>query len=216
MNDRSLHPPESRSPRPLSEARALLSCPPEVFSLTHAITVSQPLAWAAAAGYCPVLMSDTRPPMEREGQLIGIHASQHWISGAEMTALEPALGRKVTGADAMAAQSRGALVGVARLVGVIRADRYQPSRLFHRVKGHSSLIAETLSDERCQEIAPWWRSGSKWGLLLTDAVLLPEPILMRGAGGVWRIVSPEPDGSQGRRPEARDWALEQWRKARGA
>lgn len=148
-------------------------------ALTHATTVPQPLAWAIVAGHCPVLMSDTRPDMRHEGTLIGIHASRtHGEAKGECWRSVPV--------PASRELVFGALIGVARLVGTIRADKYQPSWVFHRVQGRSSAIVETLSYEQCQRIAPWWRSGSKWGLLLAEAVLLPEPIPMRGAGGLWR------------------------------
>jgi hypothetical protein len=186
-------------------------------ALTHAITVPQPLAWAAAAGYCPVLMSDTRPPMEREGQVIGIHASK---ASPATIPCECGCGvyrndwpGRALRIDVPAHLAFGALIGVARLVGVVRrVHAMGPGQTpdFEALIGRS--VPQSLDAATCTTLRPWWRSGSKWGLLLTDAVLLPEPIPMRGAGGVWFIPSSNPLAPS----ELAGRALEQWRKARGA
>lgn len=156
-------------------------------TLTHAVTVPQPLAWAIAAGHCPVLMSDTRPDMRHEGKPIGIHA------GRAIPMFRPTPWPVVIGFDRTVALPRGALIGVARLVGVVRAGMI--SGQFQRMAGRS--VSDSMPAELNARIRPWWRSGWKWGLLLAEAVLLQEPIPMRGAGGLWRIHRP-------------------WRKARGA
>jgi hypothetical protein len=188
-------------------------------TLTHATTVPQPLAWACAAGHCPVIMSDTRPGMEHEGKLIGIHASKRWSGDDYFDAFRGTLPDVFPPPETL---TYGALIGVARLVGVVQAKAGDPIRFWH-VSGRSACVGTYASEDVAARIRPWWRSDSKWGLLLTDAVLLPEPIPMRGAGGVWRISGCD-DGYGG--PPTRDfyderryfdaWALEQWRKARGA
>lgn len=181
-------------------------------TLTHALTIHQPYAWAVAAGHKPVENRTWRPPLEAVGKLIGIHA------GLTMDPVEGECWRSVPvpGPNTLV---YGALIGVARLVGVIRADRYQPSWVFHRVQGRSSAIAETLSYERCQQIAPWWRGP--WGWLLEEAVLLSEPIPMRGQQGLWKLPTmldfnrgPPIAGGMAIIMDPRAVALEQWRKAR--
>lgn len=180
-------------------------------TLTHAVTVPQPLAWALAAGHCPVLMSDTRPGLEHEGKLIGIHAHGKYFAPSALDDMEARLGRLMTAEEERAVLARGALIGVARLVGVVRAGMI--SGQFQRMAGRA--VSDSLPAETCARIRSWWRSGSKWGLLLADAVLLPEPIPMRGAGGVWRIGAGIWAGSgRGCAPAA--LALEQWRKARSS
>jgi hypothetical protein len=193
-------------------------------TLTHAVTVPQPLAWACAAGHCPVIMSDARPGMEHAGKLIGIHAGG-WRPHPALVSVRrtrEALPPGGTLPD-LASLTLGALIGVARLVGVVRTRRWVPPGRMHELQFdlmRGRCATEPIDNETCARIRPWWRSGSKWGLLLSEAVLLPEPIPMRGAGGVWRI------------PECKRWvgglcvddlphhcvpakrALEQWRKAR--
>jgi hypothetical protein len=188
-------------------------------TLTHASTIPQPLAWACAAGHCPVIMSDTRPGMEHEGKLIGIHASRRPAADGGASVLAALGWSELPGVFPC-----GALIGVARLVGVVRPlgrfyNRDDGGPSFGRCVGRGPILA-LLDQATSKRIEAWWRSGSKWGLLLAEAVLLPEPIPMRGAGGVWRI------------PECKRWvgglcvddpphhcvpakrALEQWRKAR--
>jgi hypothetical protein len=188
-------------------------------TLTHATTVPQPLAWACAAGHCPVIMSDTRPGMEHEGKLIGIHASKRWSGDDYFDAFRGTLPDVFPPPETL---TYGALIGVARLVGVVQAKAGDPIRFWH-VSGRSTCVGTYASEDVAARIRPWWRSDSKWGLLLTDAVLLPEPIPMRGAGGVWRIPEVpvqtfEPVGANVLTftRYAAPWALEQWRKARGA
>ena len=206
-------------------ARGVVGCrgpwmPPAAWEpviLTHATTQPQPLAWAQAAGHCPVILSDTRPDLARIGELLGIHASRERVSAEEWFSATQPLPHTVAPPED---QPRGALVGVVRLVGVIR--RWSGVSTwrgvdFERQTGRGP-IWDVLTREECARIRPWWRSGTKWGLLLSEAVLLSEPIPMRGSGGVWRIPSmavphlAEPHASQ---RLAADWALEQWRKARG-
>lgn len=190
-------------------------------TLTHATTQPQPLAWAQAAGHCPVILSDTRPELARIRELLGIHAGladpagKPWPIPADQPQ-PPHLSLEY-----------GALVGVVRLVGVIRAvvggvgDGWMPGQL--RVTGfemmHGNAVGSALGREQNERIRPWWRSGTKWGLLLSEAVLLSEPIPMRGSGGVWRldrIADPHLQSTDGRWwDSAADWALGQWRKARG-
>ena len=182
-------------------------------TLTHAVTLPQPLAWACC-GPCPVTCSDTRPDMARIGELIGIHASRHWIGIDEAKTLEPMLGRKVTGDEVMAMQRRGALVGVARLRGVVREGRLpHTGRTGFVLQIGRGAVTGALATEVRQRIEPWWRPGTKWGLLLDEAVALSEPIPMRGAGGLWRIT-----GRISKRMQypgdVTAWALEQWRKGR--
>lgn len=184
-------------------------------ALTHAVTVPQPLAWAVAAGHCHVIMSATRPGMEREWKLIGIHAScepirRGWIH--QMPDLAPAL-RSILGFDRLTPADcpLGALIGVARLVGVVRVATSNSEGDWALVRMRGRSVCERLQPDLVSQVRPWWRFGTCYGLLLEDAVLLPEPIPMRGAGGVWRLpfdrAAPEEGGPA-------DWALEQWRMAR--
>lgn len=183
-------------------------------TLTHAVTIHQPLAWAVAAGHCPVVPSDTRPGLEHEGKLIGIHAARvnpDWTRDAKTVSAVVSIPRDLT---------YGALIGVAKLAGV-RIGRTSWGSGLVREFGRGA-VTEPLSATLAEQVKPWWRSGSKWGLLLSDAVLLPEPIPMRGAGGVWRLPTslPWPDGhgpDEGTTARAvAGWALEQWRKARAS
>lgn len=186
-------------------------------TLTHAVTIHQPLAWAVAAGHCPVVPSDTRPGLAHEGKLIGIHASRKlirhgWIHG--MPGLAPAF-RSIPGFDRLtpADCAVGALIGVARLVGICR----EWHGTYERMLG--AAVGNTIDPEYSALLRPWWRTGSKWGLMLRGAVLLPEPIQMRGAGGVWRLPNrllSHPAMGHDRVLPATGWALEQWRKARAS
>lgn len=180
-------------------------------TLTHAITQHQPLAWALASGHCPVICSDVRPALEHEGMLLGIHAAKYGDVGANYFRV---INRLPESFAIPEDRPLGALVGVARLVGVIRTRRWVPPGHLHELRldlMRGRCATEPIDDATCARIVPWWRPGARWGLFLSDAVLLPEPIPMKGAGGVWRI--PATDSGRGLRL-AHEWALEQWRKAR--
>jgi hypothetical protein len=182
-------------------------------TLTHAVTRPQPEAWALASGHCPVINSDTRPGLEHVGKLIGIHAAQRQKPTPEIILRAQV---KIAMGDPHAQPVKftyGALVGVARLVGVVRRlgkfyDRDDGGPSFGRCIGKGAVM-ELLSQAESKRIEPWWRGP--WGWLLEDAVALPEPIPMRGAGGLWRI--PATDAGHGLML-AHEWALEQWRKGR--
>lgn len=180
-------------------------------TLTHATTQPQPLAWAQAAGHCPVILSDTRPDSTRIGELLGIHAGKTYQPldrGPWQTLPHP--GPKTF--------TFGALVGVVRLVGVLAMRRiWEGSSREVLVKFSGRSVFNILGSADELRIRPWWRSGTKWGLLLSDAVLLPEPIPMRGSGGVWRIREATVPSSLGGtwQHDVAGWALAQWRKARG-
>lgn len=189
-------------------------------TLTHAITTHQPLSWAIAAGHCPIINSTTRPGLEHIGKLVGIHASRHFDSEEEV-ARHPALlaaCRAAVNAVAPWNPPCGALLGVARLVGVVRESREYPGQ-FCRLLGRGPAV-DPLDMALNGRIRPWWRGP--WGLLIETEeekdkpLLLPEPIPMRGAGGVWRIPDIDcDDHAEMRWIRASEWALEQWRKARG-
>jgi len=181
-------------------------------TLTHAVTVPQPLAWALASGHCPVIPSDTRPGLEHMGRLIGIHAGLSQVGSLWdfVSAQVPTEFKRQTEA-APPSFPRGALVGVARLVGVVRrTNGPSPHRWLGLMRGRS--VCDAMGEEQCERIRPWWPLGAKWGLLLDEAVALSEPIPMRGAGGLWRISGGTTDGN-GMNVA---WALEQWRKGRAA
>lgn len=148
-------------------------------TLTHAVTQPQPLAWALASGHCPVINSTTRPDMRHFGKLIGIHAGLHVPTRDELSAIATGPLRNHPGYDGEMRLPRGALVGVARLVGVVRKGLLD----FQRMEGKS--ISGSMPTALRARIRPWWRGP--WGWLLEDAVALPEPIPMRGAGGLWRL-----------------------------
>jgi hypothetical protein len=92
------------------------------------------------------------------------------------------------------------------------------------MKGHTGYlrmigrgpVVEPVSVATAERIRPWWRPGTKWGLLLDEAVALPEPIPMRGAGGVWRITATWNDEFRGAAHPVAELAQEQWRKGRAA
>lgn len=183
-------------------------------TLTHARTLQQPIAWAVASGHCPIINSPTRPPLEAVGKLIGIHA------GRQQTQADPS--------DPMADWARaqpdyrlhlGALIGVARLVGVLHVR----DGLYRVMRGNSvdvTLVDQTL----VARIRPWWRGpyGWLWSNEPGDEpLLLQEPVPMRGQQGLWRIdtavVQPCCQAAGCRAHvavSAASWALEQWRKAR--
>ncbi len=183
-------------------------------ALTHAKTERQPIAWAVASGHCPIINSTVRPPLEMVGRLIGIHAGKGWrvLTGAEHEALGRA-GRIGVIQALNTGQHVGALIGVARLVGVVHmagSTREDGGPRFWKHVGRSSSVGEYVSDDLSRRIEPWWRGP--WGWLLEEAVLLPEPIPMRGQQGLWRL--PEVQGGDPWRAAAGVRALEQWRKAR--
>ena len=187
--------------------------------LTHAITVPQPLAWAIASGHCPIIPTDTRPDMGREGGLLGIHAALKRPPRGEVSRY----GAMFVANDH--ATVFGALIGVARLVGVVRPRRWVPPGHMHELKFdmmRGRFATEPVPDDVCARIASWWRLGTKWGLFIEpeSAVLLSEPIPMRGSGGVWRLPGGrhyyvrDGCGDYAERDlTAAEWALEQWRKA---
>lgn len=192
--------------------------------LTHALTIHQPWAWAVAADHKPVENRTRRPPLEAVGKLIGIHAGLANIrKSTEAVAYWPkeAPFPFVPGGPTL---TYGALIGVARLVGVARRipeerrESFDPE--FYLTMGRAGAIHVPMQKSLADRIRPWWRGP--WGWLLEEAVLLPEPIPMRGQQGLWRIpeMVREPAGwrrigvdgdGQG---AAAQWALEQWRKAR--
>ncbi len=190
-------------------------------TLTHAITQPQPLAWAQASGHCPVILSDTRPDLTRVGELMGIHASRErfWPGSTTWHHLSLGFDRTLEPEELDCAKVYGALVGVVRLVGVIREltlkELSTPARSrYGMALGRAAgALVMPVSEEDSERIRPWWRSGTKWGLLLSEAVLLPEPIPMRGSGGVWHITTENSAPGTGYAADART-ALEQWRKAR--
>lgn len=186
-------------------------------TLERAVTIHQPWAWAVAAGHKPVENRTWRPPLEAMGKLIGIHAGLAMPERADIAEVKAAAGFP-TDAPCIPAV-RGALIGVARLVGVVFERKLEgawPS--YHRLNGASKAILDPLPADLQARIRPWWRGP--WGWLLEEAVLLPEPILMRGQQGLWRI----PDVVMGPQNttlavahhpgEFAARALEQWRKAR--
>lgn len=186
-------------------------------TLTHAITIHQPLAWAIASGHCPIIPSVTGPGMEHEGKLIGIHAGISLDPGPGSV---HALGVLASARIAEDELPRGALIGVARLVGVLRrvATNESGGYRFERMLGAS--VGEPIHVSVHERVKPWWRHptrwqpGTKWGLLLAEAVLLPESIPMRGAGGVWRIPITPGTVSPSDVLVGAAWALAQWQKAR--
>lgn len=111
----------------------------------------------------------------------------------------------------------GALIGVARLVGVVVYRQFgrmtQPAFFMERGRG---AILDPISDDLADRIRPWWRGP--WGWLWSnepgeEPLLLPEPIPMRGQQGLWRLPT-IPWGRDGEASVSGMWALEQWRKAR--
>lgn len=186
-------------------------------TLTHALTIHQPYAWAVAAGHKPVENRTWRPPLEAVGKLIGIHAGLANIrKSTEAVAYWPkeAPFPFVPGGPTL---TYGALIGVARLVGIVARkgpwdSRAERSLAFVHGKGS---IYTSLPTRLAERIRPWWRGP--WGWLLEEAVLLPEPIPMRGQQGLWRIPAEMflmVSGRPAQQFDPRTWALEQWRKAR--
>ncbi len=183
--------------------------------LTHALTIRHPFAYATAAGWKPIENKDTRPPLARIGELIGIHAGLKWARASDLPSWAKSYEMPRPDDKRLV---YGALIGVARLVGVVQ--RYPIKR--ETAEGpadfgifHGRSVSSPLNQATCARIRPWWRGP--WGWLWEEAVLLPEPIPMRGQQGVWRIPADlrmsrdgtiYPNG-------AATWALEQWRKARG-
>jgi hypothetical protein len=183
-------------------------------TLTHALTIHQPCAWAICAGHKLVENRTWRPPLEMVGKLIGIHAGKglpkSWSFPSDV---------HVPDAQHLV---YGALIGVARLVGVVRACIDLTGGTGGRFAApsyelmHGASVGVPVRPELAARIRPWWRGP--WGWLLEEAVLLPEPIPMRGQQGVWRIppvvapATPRPFVSTWTDPAG--FALEQWRKAR--
>lgn len=185
--------------------------------LEFAVTRHQPEAWAISTGYCPVIHFATRPRLEYVGNLIAIHAADS-LSRRSLEAhrfADPILAS--LGLRMPQPYTAGALIGVARLVGVMRRSSQQErvhlgyGEYRHLLDG--GVTAEVPAEDVAR-IRPWVRPDWKWLLLLRDAAFLPEPIPMRGAGGLWRLTG---------RISARmqypgnvvAWALEQWQRARG-
>lgn len=182
-------------------------------TLERAVTIHQPWAWAVAVGHKPVENRTWRPPLEAVGKLIGIHAGRQPIMeldaefAAAMRATAPHV-QRLTPREC----TLGALIGVARLVGVVR--RHPVTARMHFLFTRSDL-GEAVPEDLAARIRPWWRGP--WGWLLDEAVLLPEPIPMRGQQGLWRIPTKAlygPDEGPLHDRDPRAWALEQWRKAR--
>lgn len=199
-------------------------------TLEFAITVRQPWAWALAAGHKPVENRTWRPGLEHVGRLIGIHAGQHAPDNHEAADVWRALPPGAVRGDAPELV-RGALIGVARLVGVVRQTPWVhgepdgcPTRAHVYTLMQGQSVGTELPKAAALRIEPWWRGP--WGWLFGEVMLLPEPIPMRGQQGLWRIptvaawvTNYDEDGRfqiDERKLTASDLALEQWRKARDA
>lgn len=170
-------------------------------ALTHAYTVRQPFAYATAVGWKLIENKTERPPLALIGKLVGIHAGLQWARESDLPSWPLTL-HSMPRPD-NPGLIYGALIGVARLVGVVHVR----AGLYRVMRGNSvdvTLVDQTL----VARIRPWWRGP--WGWLLEEAVLLPEPIPMRGQQGLWRITGGTSDGNG----MNATWALEQWRKAR--
>lgn len=180
-------------------------------TLERAVTIHQPWAWAVAAGHKPVENRTWRPPLEAVGRLVGIHAGLRPYSADEWDEVM----RAWNSDEDMPVEplTVGALIGVARLVGVISLGNPLKAGClrFWRHVGRSKCVGEYVPDELAARIRPWWRGP--WGWLFEEAVLLPEPIPMRGQQGLWRIPDQLRQHGDEFKTAARR-ALEQWRKAR--
>jgi hypothetical protein len=185
--------------------------------LTHAWTVRHPFALAVATGIKPIENKKERPPMALMGKLIGIHAGLQWARKEDLPTWPAHLCPMPAPDDPRL--TYGALIGVARLVGVVQKHpikRQTPEGAaeFGIMRGRS--VSVSLLPFMEDRIRPWWRGP--WGWLLEEAVLLPEPIPMRGQQGLWRLPQCLPGGACVDDPphecDPARWALEQWRKAR--
>lgn len=185
-------------------------------TLTHAWTARQPFAYTLAAGWKPIENKTERPPLHLIGKLVGIHAGLQWCRPEDMPCWPAHL-------HPMPAQDDprltfGALIGVAGLVGVVRVGRTPWGHGLVREVGRGAVV-EPLPVALADRIRPWWRGP--WGWLFEEAVLLPEPIPMKGQQGLWRLPEEVRDGRRwgtdgdGNGAVAQR-ALEQWHKARGA
>jgi hypothetical protein len=189
--------------------------------LTHAWTVRQPFALAVATGIKPIENKKERPPLALMGKLIGIHAGLQWAQAENLRFWAPGVAMPRPDDPRL---TYGALVGVARLVGVVRQTPWvhgkpdgHPTRAHVYTLMQGKSVGVELPKATALRIEPWWRGP--WGWLLEEAVLLPEPIPMRGQQGLWRISGsfsgPSYDEEVGAWPMTyAAWALEQWRKAR--
>jgi hypothetical protein len=174
-------------------------------TLTHALTIRHPFAYATAAGWKPIENKDVRPSLARIGELIGIHAGLQWARASDLPSW--AKGVEMPRPDDKRLVY-GALIGVARLVGVVREVKCAAGVGYEVMRGRS--VGEAVPLATRDRIRPWWRGP--WGWLWEEPLLLPEPIPMRGQQGVWRIGGESSVMFGGSLAACR--ALEQWRKAR--
>lgn len=123
-------------------------------TLTHALTIRHPFAYATAAGWKPIENKTERPPLALIGQLVGIHAGLQWARESDLPSWAKSYEMPAPTDSRLV---YGALIGVARLVGPVRrneAGRFKPrSRALRQrsrsppggnVRPHPPLVAGPL------------------------------------------------------------------------
>jgi len=141
------------------------------------LTIWQPYAWAIVEGFKPVENRTWKPPPGLIGRWLLIHAGKGAASHEETMSVEQLCGRPVPGTIA-----RGAIVGCARLTGVVSVAGDVDDRTEHF--------------RREQYLQSPWLTGP-YGWVLEDPVAFLKPIHCGGRQKVW--TAPPPIALQARR-----------------
>lgn len=137
--------------------------------MLDALTLIQPWAYAVAHLGKPIENRAWRPPSRNIGRPLAIHAGKSYDEeGADW--IRSRFGVLVPPADQLA---RGAIVAVVTLATCVEES------VFEDIEAHPRIHAGR----------PWFVGPFGW--VLTNLVVLPHPVTIRGAQKLWRVPEPE-------------------------
>lgn len=151
-------------------------CPPRPRELTsddlRALTLHRPWSWAVSHEDKNIENRDWPPPEYMLGRYVAIHAGKKWDEAAaeKLRAFFP--GVEIT--EETIPSSR--IVAVAKVLGYVCASDVEGFTAFRGVSSDTARAA----------VASRWFVGSV-GWLLGPRIVLPEPVVCRGAQGLWRL-----------------------------
>lgn len=148
----------------------------------HALSIKQPWAYCITDLSKRVENRTWRPPMKFIGERIAIHASKKHEMDDWIEAMERGLPYAEFD-DLFESVPTGAIVGTARLIGVV--DDRKPARHFIAPGG---VVLDSGDYEYDLELDPWWIGPVGW--IFDDVVKLNTPIQISGKLGLWGV----PDG----------------------
>lgn len=164
----------------------------------QALTLWQPWAWAMAHAGKAIENRTWKPPRTACGHLIAIHAGKTCddraiVDIAEEFGIAPIdwnpspttmLDMRVNAANPrrVGHMVRGAIVAVGWLAGWVSAQGDGPKAHLVLPQGYPLPQPEIIS----RALLGGWYQGP-YGWVVLNRVALPEPILCRGAQGLWRL-----------------------------